>query len=72
VSVYAELSEEHIEVFVRDRGAGFDLAAVPRARHGVRESIIGRMRRADGRATVRSLPGGGTEVEITVDRGNRL
>jgi signal transduction histidine kinase len=72
VSVYAELSDEHIEVFVRDRGAGFDLAAVPQARRGVRESIIGRMRRAGGRAAVRSLPGGGTEVEITVDRGNRL
>jgi signal transduction histidine kinase len=71
VSVYAELSDEHIEVFVRDRGAGFDLAAVPRARRGVRESIVGRMRRAGGRAAVRSLSSGGTEVEITVDHGNR-
>ena len=71
VSVYAELSGERIQVFVRDRGAGFDPAAVPQARRGVRESIIGRMRRAGGRATVRSLPGGGTEVEITIDRGDR-
>jgi signal transduction histidine kinase len=68
VSVYAELSERRIEVFVRDRGAGFDLAAVPVARRGVRESIVGRMRRAGGNAAVRSLPGGGTEVEIAVDR----
>jgi signal transduction histidine kinase len=71
VSVYAGLSEERIEVFVRDRGAGFDPAAVPPARRGVRESIVGRMRRAGGDATVRALPGGGTEVEIAIDRGDR-
>ncbi len=71
VSVYAELSDERIKVFVRDRGAGFDPAAVPPARRGVRESIIGRMRRAGGGATVRALPGGGTEVEIAIDRGGR-
>jgi signal transduction histidine kinase len=67
VSVYAELSGERIQVFVRDRGAGFDPAAVPHERQGVRESILGRMRRAGGSAAVRSLPGGGTEVEITID-----
>jgi signal transduction histidine kinase len=71
VSVYAELSDERIQVFVRDRGAGFDLTAVPHERRGVRESIIGRMRRAGGRASVRALPGGGTEVEIAIDRGER-
>jgi signal transduction histidine kinase len=71
VSVYAELSDERIEVFVRDRGAGFDPTAVPTARRGVRESIIGRMRRAGGWAAVRSSPGGGTEVEITIDRRGR-
>ncbi len=71
ISVYAELSDERILLFVRDRGAGFDLAAVPQARRGVRESIIGRMRRVGGSATVHSLPGGGTEVEITVDRGDQ-
>jgi signal transduction histidine kinase len=71
VSVYAELSDERIQVFVRDRGAGFDLTAVPQARRGVRESIIGRTRRAGGRAAVRSLSGGGTEVEIAIDRGER-
>jgi signal transduction histidine kinase len=73
VSVYAELSEQRIQVFVRDRGAGFDPAAVPQARRGVRESILGRMRRAGGRAAVRPLPGGGTEVEIEIalERGDR-
>jgi signal transduction histidine kinase len=71
VSVYAELSEERIQLFVRDRGAGFDLATVPLARRGVRESIVGRMLRAGGIATVRSLSSGGTEVEIVLDRGDR-
>jgi signal transduction histidine kinase len=71
VSVYAELSHERIQVFVRDRGAGFDPTAVPHERHGVRESIIGRTRRIGGNATVRSLPGGGTEVEIAVERGDQ-
>jgi signal transduction histidine kinase len=71
VSVYAELSDARIEVFVRDRGAGFDPAVIPPARRGVRESIVGRMRRAGGGATVRALPGGGTEVEIAIDRQGR-
>jgi signal transduction histidine kinase len=71
VSVYAELSDERIQVFVRDRGAGFDLTAMSPERQGVRESILGRMRRAGGSAAVRSLPGGGTEVEITIDLGDR-
>ena len=71
VFVYAELSDERIQVFVRDRGAGFDPTTVPAARRGVRESIVGRMRRAGGRAVVRPSPGGGTEVEITVGRGVR-
>jgi signal transduction histidine kinase len=75
VSVYAELSDERIHVFVRDRGPGFDPAMVPQARRGVRESIVGRVHRAGGRAAVRSQPGGGTEVEIEVeielDRGDQ-
>ena len=71
VSVYAELSDERINVFVRDRGEGFDPAAVPQARRGVRESIVGRMQRAGGNAAVRSQPGGGTEVEIEIDGGAR-
>jgi signal transduction histidine kinase len=71
ISVYAELSEERIHVFVRDRGAGFDPEAVPPERRGVRESIIGRMQRAGGSATVRALPGGGTEVEIAIEGEHR-
>jgi signal transduction histidine kinase len=53
-------------VFVRDRGAGFDVGAVPADRRGVRESIVGRMERHGGQAHVRSAPGEGTEVELTL------
>jgi signal transduction histidine kinase len=66
IDVYAEASAERAEVFVRDRGAGFDPAAVPADRRGVRESIVGRMERHGGRAQIRSQPGGGTEVELAI------
>jgi signal transduction histidine kinase len=69
VDVYAEAADGRVELFVRDRGPGFDPAAIPPDRRGVRESIVGRMRRHGGRATVRSTPGEGTEVEIAVERG---
>jgi signal transduction histidine kinase len=68
VSVYAELDDERIEVFVRDRGPGFDLHEIPADRRGVRESILGRMERHGGRASVHTAPGGGTEVELVVER----
>ncbi|MDQ3935760.1 MAG: ATP-binding protein, partial [Actinomycetota bacterium] len=68
VAVYAEAGDERIQVFVRDRGPGFDPAAVPPERRGVRESILGRMERAGGRAAVRPSQGGGTEVEIVLER----
>jgi signal transduction histidine kinase len=66
--VYAEVEEAKVFVSVRDRGAGFDLDAVPADRMGVRESIIGRMRRHGGEARLRAAPGGGTEVELDMER----
>ena len=70
VAVYAEASAERLEVFVRDRGPGFDPEAVPADRRGVRESIVGRMERHGGRATIHASPGGGTEVELVLDRSS--
>lgn len=64
VSLYLEVGAEQVEVFVRDHGDGFELAEVPGDRFGVRESIIGRVRRRGGTATVRSRPGRGTEVHL--------
>ena len=69
VDVFAEAAAQGIEVFVRDRGAGFELAAIPPERRGVRESILARMARHGGRAEIRSAPGEGTEVELTLPRG---
>ena len=68
VQLYAEVGEERTEVFVRDRGPGFDASAVPEDRRGLRESIIGRMQRHGGRAVVHSAPGTGTEVELVIER----
>ncbi|MDQ3897203.1 MAG: PspC domain-containing protein [Actinomycetota bacterium] len=64
VSVYAEVRDGEVSVFVRDWGAGFDLDAVAPDRHGVRESIVDRMARHGGKAAIRSTPGEGTEVEL--------
>jgi signal transduction histidine kinase len=66
VSVYAELTDHAAEVFVRDRGVGFDPSNIPDDRHGVRESMIGRMDRNGGSATIRSNPGVGTEVHLQI------
>ncbi|MDR6973025.1 PspC domain-containing protein [Leifsonia shinshuensis] len=66
VSVYIEHAGERVDVFVRDRGPGFDVDALPEGRLGVRESIIGRMRRAGGRATVAPRDSG-TEIQLSID-----
>jgi signal transduction histidine kinase len=64
VSLYAEVEPDQVSVFVRDRGKGFDPDTVEDHRHGVRGSIIGRMKRHGGRAEIRSEPGEGTEVRL--------
>lgn len=69
VSLYAEVEPEQVSVFVRDRGAGFDVDTVDDDRHGVRGSILGRMKRHGGKAEIRSSPGDGTEVRLTMQRG---
>ncbi|OMI33354.1 ATP-binding protein [Streptomyces sparsogenes] len=68
VQVFAEVEGATVFISVRDRGPGFDLDAVPEDRMGVRESIIGRMRRNGGTARLRSAPDGGTEVELEMER----
>jgi signal transduction histidine kinase len=66
ISVYAEVEGEDVTIFVKDRGKGFDLDAVPVDRMGIRESIVGRMERHGGTARVRTEPGEGTEVMLTM------
>ncbi len=64
IDVYAEATERELEVFVRDRGRGFDLDEVPEDRLGVRRSILDRITRHGGRAEVVSDRDSGTEVRL--------
>ena len=66
VDVYAECSDGEVEVFVRDRGQGFEPGDVPADRLGLRGSVVGRMERHGGTARVRSAPGDGTEVALVM------
>ncbi len=68
VDVYAESTQAAVEVFVRDRGRGFDQETVASDRQGIRSSIIGRMQRHGGSAEVRTTPGSGTEVRLRMPR----
>ncbi|MCU4185537.1 PspC domain-containing protein [Acidiferrimicrobium sp. IK] len=72
VSLFAEVEPQRVSAFVRDRGCGFDRRAVGADRRGISESIEGRMARCGGRASIRSAPGEGTEVELTVATASRV
>ncbi len=69
VDVFAEAGAAVVEVFVRDRGRGFDESAVPEDRLGVRHSIVDRMERHGGEALVSSALGQGTEVRLWMRTG---
>jgi signal transduction histidine kinase len=71
VALFAEVEPGSVSLFVRDRGRGFDPAAVPADRKGLAESIRARMARHGGSATVRTAPGEGTEVSLTMPRASR-
>jgi signal transduction histidine kinase len=66
ISLYAEMGSGQVVVHVRDRGRGFDVEQIADDRMGVRESILARVERHGGTATVDSFPGGGTKVELTM------
>jgi signal transduction histidine kinase/phage shock protein PspC (stress-responsive transcriptional regulator) len=68
IDVFAEVDEEKVEVFVRDRGKGFDPDTVSEDRMGVRGSILDRMARHGGTAQIRSSPGNGAEVRLEIPR----
>jgi len=68
VAVYVEVEEDQVNAFVRDGGAGFDPAAVPEDRRGIADSIVQRIERHGGTVEIRSRPGAGTEVHMTLPR----
>lgn len=64
ISLYCEATDTTVEVFVRDHGEGFDIDAIPPDRLGIRESIIGRIKRRGGTVEIVSRAGWGTEVRM--------
>ncbi|MEV8437037.1 PspC domain-containing protein [Actinosynnema sp. NPDC051121] len=68
ISVYGEVEPERVTVFVRDRGKGFDPKTVPEDRHGLADSIGGRMDRHGGEVRIRTRVGEGTEVQLMMPR----
>jgi signal transduction histidine kinase len=68
VSLYLEVGDEQVEVFVRDHGDGFDVDDIPADRFGIRESILGRVRRRGGTASV-TCKASGTEVHLAMPVG---
>jgi len=77
VSVYAEVDGAEPDgagvaaaaatVFVRDRGVGFDPGLIDPSRQGIRGSIVGRLERQRGSATIKSSPGQGAEVTLRIE-----
>lgn len=70
VDVFAEVDGDGVDVYVRDRGVGFDLESIPEDRLGVRHSIVARIERHGGTVQIRSAPGEGTEVRLSTRRDN--
>lgn len=64
ISLYCEATDTTVEVFVRDHGEGFDIDTIPPDRLGIRESIIGRIKRRGGTVGIVSRAGWGTEVRM--------
>ncbi|MFF0452420.1 PspC domain-containing protein [Nocardia africana] len=68
IDVFAEVEPHQVSIFVRDRGTGFDPAAVPADRQGLAKSIHARIERRGGTVEVQTAPGRGTEVRIMMPR----
>ena len=64
ISVFVEGEEGQVEVWVRDRGQGFDPENIDDDRRGIRDSIVRRVERIGGESTITSAPGDGTEVYL--------
>lgn len=62
--VTCRLRDDLVELVVSDDGAGFAPARLAPRAVGLRQSIVGRLDRLGGRATVRSQPGRGTRVTL--------
>ncbi|HUN30586.1 MAG TPA: PspC domain-containing protein [Trebonia sp.] len=68
ISLFAEVTDDGVELVVRDRGCGFDPRLVPGDRKGMAESIHGRMDRHGGTVAVQTAVGEGTKVSLKMPR----
>jgi signal transduction histidine kinase len=68
ILVLCSSDKDQITVFVRDKGRGFDPAALTDG-FGIENSIMRRLEVIGGGASIHSTPGFGTEVEMTIPRG---
>ena len=68
VSVYLEAAPQEVDLFVRDRGVGFNPNTVDGDSHGIRDSIRGRLDRVGGSCEITSSEGHGTEVHLRLAR----
>jgi signal transduction histidine kinase len=68
VSLFCRATDRDVVVYVHDRGQGFALDEIPPDRRGVRESIIARLARHGGTASVRVTEDAGCEVVLTMAR----
>lgn len=71
INVLVRVSPRQVSVFVDDRGAGFDPAAVPPDRRGLRDSMRARLARVGGSVAIDTAPGAGTDIELLVPRDSR-
>jgi signal transduction histidine kinase len=71
VLVFSDVTATRAELFIRDRGPGFELDAVPAERRGLRDAVIGRMAAIGGSATIESVPGQGTEITLRLPYNGR-
>ncbi|MGC2486140.1 MAG: PspC domain-containing protein [Acidimicrobiales bacterium] len=68
VSIYAEVEDTTISLFVRDQGSGFDPEQVVSDRQGIALSIRQRITQRGGEVVLKSTIGEGTEVQLTLPR----
>jgi len=64
ISLYFETEDDGVSIYVTDQGKGFDAGTIPLDRRGIADSIVGRVRKVGGTATITSAPGEGTEVHL--------
>jgi signal transduction histidine kinase len=66
LSVFMEVEDEELRVFVTDQGTGFEVGEIPEDRKGIKHSIVERTERVGGTVAIESELGEGTEVGLSL------